>query len=177
MSENGDVYEDGLFKLSGSDGNFTPILVLFAVRLGVGGIHPIYWDFLKLCLQTKQSVGIAGGRPSSSHYFVAFQNDMFIFLDPHETQQAAKLESTEACSNEAAATFHTRSLHWIHLQNMDPSMVIGFLIRTQDDYIDWKNSVQSLPEKSRFLHILEKEPRVSEYENDVMALSDDLEEG
>jgi len=39
-----------------------------------------------------QSVGIAGGRPSSSYYFVASQANSLFYLDPHFTRPAIPLE-------------------------------------------------------------------------------------
>ena len=38
-----------------------------------------------------QSVGIAGGRPSSSYYFVGSQADNLFYLDPHNTRPAIPL--------------------------------------------------------------------------------------
>ena len=38
-----------------------------------------------------QSVGIAGGRPSSSYYFVGAQTDNLFYLDPHHTRPAVPL--------------------------------------------------------------------------------------
>jgi cysteine protease ATG4 len=38
-----------------------------------------------------QSVGIAGGRPSSSYYFVGSQADNLFYLDPHNTRPAVPL--------------------------------------------------------------------------------------
>lgn len=38
-----------------------------------------------------QSVGIAGGRPSSSYYFVGTQSDSLFYLDPHHTRPAVAL--------------------------------------------------------------------------------------
>src|SRR5882762_2233004 len=38
-----------------------------------------------------QSVGIAGGRPSSSYYFVGSQADNLFYLDPHYARPAIPL--------------------------------------------------------------------------------------
>src|SRR5882762_3242219 len=38
-----------------------------------------------------QSVGIAGGRPSSSYYFVGSQADNLFYLDPHHARPAIPL--------------------------------------------------------------------------------------
>ena len=38
-----------------------------------------------------QSVGIAGGRPSSSYYFVGSQADNLFYLDPHNVRPTIPL--------------------------------------------------------------------------------------
>ena len=54
------------------------------------------------CLQTlftfPQSVGIAGGRPSSSYYFVGSQGDSLFYLDPHHTRPAVPLRPPPSLS-------------------------------------------------------------------------------
>lgn len=56
-----DVYEDRLLSLAtASEGQFTPILVLVGIRLGIDRVTPAYWEALKASLQLPQSVGIAG---------------------------------------------------------------------------------------------------------------------
>ena len=39
-----------------------------------------------------QSVGIAGGRPSSSYYFLGYQAESLFYLDPHHTRPAIVLK-------------------------------------------------------------------------------------
>jgi len=82
------------------------VLVLVGVRLGLDGVNPIYHESVKVSnppmsgalthAQTlftfPQSVGIAGGRPSSSYYFVASQANSLFYLDPHFTRPAIPLE-------------------------------------------------------------------------------------
>ncbi|KAF4589382.1 Cysteine protease ATG4 [Ophiocordyceps camponoti-floridani] len=68
--ESPDVYEDDFMKIANPDGSkFHPTLILVGTRLGIDKITPVYWEALTSSLQMPQSVGIAGGRPSSSHYF------------------------------------------------------------------------------------------------------------
>jgi cysteine protease ATG4 len=87
------------------------VLVLIGIRLGLDGVNPIYYDSIKVTfsrtflmvrslmttpfVQTlytfPQSVGIAGGRPSSSYYFVGSQGDGLFYLDPHHPRLAIPL--------------------------------------------------------------------------------------
>ncbi|KAJ7595482.1 hypothetical protein C8J56DRAFT_1042578 [Mycena floridula] len=68
-----------------------PVLLLFGVRLGIDGVNPIYYDTVKALYTFPQSVGIAGGRPSSSYYFVGSQTDSLFYLDPHHARPAIPL--------------------------------------------------------------------------------------
>lgn len=46
---------------------------------------------LQTVLTWPHSIGIIGGRPGSSLYFVGTQEQNVLFLDPHETQQVLSL--------------------------------------------------------------------------------------
>lgn len=46
----------------------------------------MYVPQLQAVLRFPQSVGIVGGRPASSLYFVGYQGDRVLYLDPHEMQ-------------------------------------------------------------------------------------------
>ncbi|KAJ7442939.1 peptidase family C54-domain-containing protein [Mycena galericulata] len=48
-------------------------------------------SFPQMLYTFPQSVGIAGGRPSSSYYFVGVQGDGLFYLDPHHSRPAVPL--------------------------------------------------------------------------------------
>ncbi|ORY23614.1 peptidase family C54-domain-containing protein [Naematelia encephala] len=80
------------------------VLVLVGLRLGLDGVNPMYYETIKALFTFPQSVGIAGGRPSSSYYFVASQANSLFYLDPHLTRPAVPLEIPPApITREAAA--------------------------------------------------------------------------
>ena len=60
-----------------------PVLILLNVRLGISGVTPVYFPGIKGLFTFPQTVGIAGGRPSSSYYFVGSQGDSLFYIDPH----------------------------------------------------------------------------------------------
>ncbi|EGO22797.1 cysteine protease required for autophagy [Serpula lacrymans var. lacrymans S7.9] len=78
------------------------VIVLIGIRLGLDGVNPIYYDTIKALYTFPQSVGIAGGRPSSSYYFMGSQADNLFYLDPHHARPAVPLRpappATEASS-------------------------------------------------------------------------------
>lgn len=67
------------------------VLVLIGIRLGIDGVNPIYYETIKALFTLPQSVGIAGGRPSSSYYFMGYQADNLFYLDPHHSRTAVPL--------------------------------------------------------------------------------------
>ncbi|KAF7310342.1 hypothetical protein MIND_00408300 [Mycena indigotica] len=70
-----------------------PVLVLLGLRLGLDGVNPVYHETIKALFTFPQSVGIAGGRPSSSYYFVGVQGDGLFYLDPHHTRPTVPLRA------------------------------------------------------------------------------------
>ncbi|KDQ17504.1 hypothetical protein BOTBODRAFT_53103 [Botryobasidium botryosum FD-172 SS1] len=84
------------------------VLVLIGVRLGIDGVNPVYYESIKTLFTFPQCAGIAGGRPSSSYYFVGSQENSLFYLDPHHTRPAVPLRPPPSPSadseNEATTT-------------------------------------------------------------------------
>ena len=98
------------------------------------------------------------GRPSSSHYFVGVQGDKFFFLDPHQPRPALpRRDDVSQYSAEDIDSCHTRRLRRLSFDEMDPSMLIGFLIRSRDDWHEWRTSVTEVQGKP-VIHVADKEP-------------------
>ncbi|KAH9016405.1 hypothetical protein EDB83DRAFT_2508558 [Lactarius deliciosus] len=67
------------------------VVVLIGIRLGLDGVNPIYYETIKALYTFPQLVGIAGGRPASSYYFVGTQADNLFYLDPHHSRATIPL--------------------------------------------------------------------------------------
>lgn len=165
-ASNGDIYDDELLNLAYEDSSdtFSPILILAGIRLGVKNVNSLYWNSLKCSLSLPQSVGIAGGRPSSSHYFFGYQEDSLFYLDPHVAQKAlvppvsAGQEVVEETINKDTpssqfikietpqidvASVHTTKIRMLPLVEMDPSMLVGILVKSKEDYDQLKTKFES----------------------------------
>lgn len=154
-----DIYADELIRIAKRGGDtFLPLLLLVGTRLGIDRVTPVYREGLAEALQMPQSVGIAGGRPSSSHYFIGVQDTTsFFYLDPHTTRPALPYHEDAKDYTEAdVATCHTRRLRRIGVDEMDPSMLIAFLFRNEEEWESWRASVKEAPGKAIF-HVLEGE--------------------
>ena len=171
-----DVYEDSFFKLAkASDGTFTPTLILVGIRLGIDRVTPAYWEALKASLQLSQSVGIAGGRPSSSHYFFGIQGDHFFYLDPHVTRPALPFHKNPTdFTDEEIDSCHTRRLRRLPLKDMDPSMLIAFLIKDEEDWKSWRRAIGTASGKP-VVHVADEEPLLLEHSALRQSAVDDVE--
>lgn len=81
------------------------------------------------------------GRPSASHYFVGAQASSLFYLDPHHTRSALPLRAPDNYTIEEVDSCHTRRLRRLRIDDMDPSMLIGFLIRSEEDWADWRGRI------------------------------------
>ncbi|KAH9445405.1 hypothetical protein Pst134EB_023246 [Puccinia striiformis f. sp. tritici] len=182
-----------------------PVLVLINVRLGLDGVNPVYYEAIKATFTFPQSVGIAGGRPSSSYYFCGHQGDSLFYIDPHHSRPAIPFEepprplmlpaqkinlnprhsfgkqdrdweqvsSTDTDSlmsgerqlddfyasaypNSALQSFHPEKVRRMNLSALDPSMLLGFLVRDEAEWEDLTSRIRSF--KPQLFHIAEVTP-------------------
>lgn len=155
--DDSDVYADSLFAIASqldADNEFQPTLIVLGIRIGIDRITPVYHSALKALLEMPQSVGIAGGRPSASHYFIGHQGDQFFYLDPHSTRTMLSPQPSAA----DVETCHTRRVRRLSIAEMDPSMLIGFLIRSKEEFEEWRKTVSEAEGKA-IIHIYDKEPK------------------
>lgn len=109
-------------------------------------------------VETAAANVFSSGRPSSSHYFVGSQGSYLFYLDPHHTRKAIPYHDDVAnYTEEDIDSCHTTRLRRLHVKEMDPSMLIGFLIRSESDWTEWRQRVQSGQGKS-IIHVADHEP-------------------
>lgn len=114
------------------------LLLLIPLRLGHEKLNPIYGDCLKAMLSLEWCIGIIGGRPKHSLYFVGYQDDKLIHLDPHYCQDMIDVNA----ENFSLASFHCKSARKMKISKMDPSCCLGFYISSRNDYDRFQSSVQ-----------------------------------
>jgi cysteine protease ATG4 len=57
---------------------------------------------------------------------------------------------------------------------MDPSMLIGFLIRNEEDWAAWRKGITDVPGKA-IVHVADKEPRLSGHGTERASAIDEVE--
>ncbi|KAJ2008959.1 hypothetical protein GGI04_000832 [Coemansia thaxteri] len=141
-----------------------PLLLLVPVRLGLSRLNLGYIPKIKTLFQIPQSVGLVGGKPSRSFYFIGRQGDNLFYLDPHVTRQHMPRSGALGTSSggggdsdsESDASdfemfgipevdeYHTTHVCSMPIHRLDPSMLLGFLFNTE---AEWDTFVMAATDK------------------------------
>ncbi|CAB4253852.1 similar to Saccharomyces cerevisiae YNL223W ATG4 Conserved cysteine protease required for autophagy [Maudiozyma barnettii] len=125
----GDIFDDELYTIFEHKEN-SKILLLLGVKLGINNINMGYTDDIFKLLNSKYSVGIAGGRPSSSLYFFGYQGNELLYFDPHYPQPCLEESVYSTCNS----TNYGR----LNITDIDPSMLIGIFLNGKQDWEDFR---------------------------------------
>ncbi|RKF75864.1 putative cysteine protease atg4 [Golovinomyces cichoracearum] len=171
-----EVYEDKFLMVAKPDGlKFKPTLILVGTRLGIEKITPVYWEALGASLRMPQSMGIVGGHPSSSYYFVGVHDSYFFYLDPHQTQPALSFhEDVTNYTQEEIDSCHTKKLRSIHIGELDPSMLLAFLIRDEKEWRDWSHKIKEEKGKA-VVRFIDKDPTICCHDTERDEAIDEVE--
>ncbi|XP_069961325.1 cysteine protease ATG4D isoform X2 [Cherax quadricarinatus] len=120
--------------------NWRSVLIMVPVRLGGEALNPIYAPCLYSLFTHELCVGIIGGRPKHSLYFVGFQEDSLIHLDPHLCQDAVMVTQ----SNFNLSSYHCCSPRKMALSRMDPSATLGFYCHSRMDFLRLMEEIPEL---------------------------------
>ncbi|WKX95534.1 hypothetical protein Q1695_012192 [Nippostrongylus brasiliensis] len=113
------------------------LLLFIPLRLGTNVVNPIYTDHICQLLSQKTCLGLLGGRPDHSLYFIGYYDNHVIYLDPHVAQEYAPISMWEDLSSckgiteeekgkmrkHPLGTYHNRSYSKMAVKDMDPSCV------------------------------------------------------
>jgi len=115
------------------------VLILVPIRVGGDKVNPIYEDCLRNLLTLPCCVGWIGGKPSHSLYFIGYQDEYLLHLDPHRIQPPVDTNQPEFPVN----TFHCHNPRKLLISKMDPSSCLGFYLRTRDELEVWCSEIES----------------------------------
>uniref|UniRef100_A0A0K0DE34 Cysteine protease n=1 Tax=Angiostrongylus cantonensis TaxID=6313 RepID=A0A0K0DE34_ANGCA len=119
------------------------LLLFVPLRLGTNQVNP--WNFF-VFLPNKSRIqitclGIIGGKPDHSLYFIGCFGHDVIYLDPHVAQEyvpisvwdRSSLEGEEKKRRHPLCTYHCHSLSKMAMKDMDPSCVVGFMFKSREE--------------------------------------------
>jgi len=148
------------------NGGWRSVFILVPIRLGVEKLNPIYYQAIYECLQMPQTVGIIGGKPKQSFYFVGFQDEYLVYLDPHIVHEIVRPD--QDFSNE---TYHCRAPQKIHISEVDPSLAVGFYCRDKQDFEQFCNTIKRLEKETDFIFsVVEQQPVYGSDDEDDMVI-------
>lgn len=115
---------------SSADDRWQSLIILMPLRLGSETLNAIYIPCIKKILESDLCIGIIGGRPKHSLYFVGWQDDRLIHLDPHCCQKTVNVLD----DGFPTETFHCAFPRKLPFMKMDPTCAIGFYCKTRQDF-------------------------------------------
>jgi len=164
IPENNDIIIDDIKVLSP---NFQNILILIPLRLGLTNINDQYLKYLFDFLELPQSVGFIGGKPTKSFYFVGYQNNDFIYLDPHNNQNLIDHKNFFPKLNDLLS-YHDKDINLIDSKTIDPSLTIGFFIKNEQDFDKFKNSLSQIFKNNHIFNINQSKVNYNYESSDII---------
>lgn len=128
------------FNKNSENPSWKSLVLLVPLRLGTDKLNSAYANNLTTLLSTEYCIGFIGGRPKHSLYFVGYQDDKLIHLDPHYCQEMVDVNQEKFDFQ----SFHCKNLRKMKVSKMDPCCCIGFYCKTRNDFDRFIESVQEV---------------------------------
>lgn len=145
ISTDGVVYKDALF---------TPPhrsqIILVPLRLGVHTFNRAYIPALQMLFSIPQFLGIIGGRPSASYFFIGHHDETLFYLDPHTNQYYTEFnpadpnDLSKATATNLLSSFVPFDIGRMSISQIDPSLTLGFYCHDLTDFENLEDSIRTL---------------------------------
>lgn len=118
------------------------VLALIPIMAGLKCVGQSYQTPILKCLEMPNTVGIVGGKPQRSLYFIGHQGENVFYLDPHVVQPAFVEDGAFGSVSGPRGTCPVSSL--------DPCMVLCFLFFSQEEFEQWERDFEPIHQMSDF---------------------------
>lgn len=116
------------------------VLLLLPVMLGRDRLAGPYFAAVQFLLQLPQSLGVIGGKKRSAVYFVGFQGDSLLYIDPHYVQKASKSRSH---LQKHILTYQIPNLDHLPLSETDSSLTFAFYFDSAGSFEDFERRIEA----------------------------------
>ena len=146
------------------------VLLMIPVMAGAGGtLSEAYRTAVLRCLELPSSLGIVGGKPNKSLYFIGHQDDAVFYLDPHTVQNAfvsPRTVGTRSGPKGIAAS----SL-------IDTSMVVCFYFESENAFASFQAEYDPIAKLTPFplFTLISKEQKVAAAAVASRVVDDDMD--
>ncbi|CAI2351692.1 unnamed protein product [Caenorhabditis sp. 36 PRJEB53466] len=118
------------------------LILVIVVRLGAAVLNPIYVPHLMRLFSMETCLGVTGGRPDHSSWFVGYYGDQIIYLDPHvaheyipiDTNPSDPIPAGKKAKKCPERSYHCRLLSKMHFLDMDPSCALCFRFESREQF-------------------------------------------
>ncbi|KAI8594105.1 hypothetical protein BDZ88DRAFT_402591 [Geranomyces variabilis] len=179
VATDGVVYQDAVqADCLPNDADYSewmPVLILIPLMLGVNEMNPLYHNGLQACFAFPQCIGIAGGKPNSSFFFVGTADNCVLYLDPHHLRPAVTISEGGTLRLQDVNTYHCDAVRTIPLNALDPSLVLSFYCRDRADFDAFCAQAREVfQDCSPLFTIADRVPDFKDREVDIISESDDF---
>ena len=152
-----------------TEGKFNPCIIFVPCRLGPEKPDPSNKELIKEIFEIPQCMGMIGGEPNLAHYFHTLMGDELYYLDPHNTQQAVNMKKEWSMKS-----YFCKDLMKMSYEKLDPSVSIVFLVKTENDYYDFKKCFEGKKYAKLFTLKTEEDEQKVNYD-DFLSIDSDFE--
>ncbi|KAI9099755.1 hypothetical protein DFS34DRAFT_504463 [Phlyctochytrium arcticum] len=176
---------DGLLDksaiISSNDTDSSGIIILVPVRLGVDEANPVYHAGVRACFNVEECIGIAGGRPNSSLFFMGIEGGSnLIYLDPHVLRPMVKLPPDLSTSQPSTfQSYHCDAVRTMPISAVDPSLVLGFYLKDRTPsgvqlFCSKLEKLEITKGRTPLFTVADRTPTFSDRDGEVMSDEDDF---
>eukprot|EP01113_Clastostelium_recurvatum_P040458 TRINITY_DN6292_c0_g1_i5.p1 TRINITY_DN6292_c0_g1~~TRINITY_DN6292_c0_g1_i5.p1 ORF type:complete len:466 (-),score=83.22 TRINITY_DN6292_c0_g1_i5:112-1509(-) len=151
--DDGEVHPPSPSPTTDPNDGWRSLIIVVPVRLGVESLNPVYVETIQEFFRLPQSIGILGGRPKKSFYFVGYQDESMLYLDPHFVH--ASVRPDREFSPES---YHCQVPLKMPIVSIDPTLAFCFYCHDRKDFETLAAHLASSSRREKVIHVAVTRP-------------------